>query len=760
MTIQLRSLGLEFDEDQGLRVLDQRHLPDEERWETVRSPRHLVELIVGLAIRGAPLIGVSAALGLAWFARGRGADAERIRAIAQQLKDARPTAVNLAWAIQRMLAENPRCQRDGLMRTAAAIFAEDVAMCEAMADHGSRLIADGDGILTICNTGGLATVGIGTALGVIRRAHEQGKRIHVYACETRPLLQGARLTAWELGRLGIPHTLICDGMAATLLRSGAVRSCFVGADRIAANGDFANKIGTCSLAVLARHHGIPFYTVAPTSTVDTSCPTGAQIPIEQRPADEVRGASGAFGRVRWAPEDSPTWNPAFDVTPAELLTGIVLDTGVRTELSAPPHDARSVRSLLAGSDDLRARLGGEPESWQVGEIGDGNVNLVFRIRGSSGSLLLKQAVPYLRCVGAAWPLSVERVGFEYRAFLAHRALAPSFMPEIHHYDRASASLVMEWLGTQRVMRKGMIEGMRYPRFAEHIADYMASTLWGTSDWALPAPEKKRRVADFAGNTDLCGVTEDLIFTDPYRACERNRWTAPQLDGIAADIRADSDLAVAITGLKRRFLGATEALIHGDLHTGSIMIDATSTKVIDPEFAVYGPIGFDPGLLLGNLLLSYFSQAGHATAVDDRHAYEAWILEQVEEVWSGFAKRFALRCRDGARGDLVPERLLVGRDGRALVAVIDGELRRILSEAIGFAGAEMIRRILGLAHVEDLGAISDAHRRAACELRALRLARWMLVERDSIGAIEALTSRAAAIRAESGRSRARKGAHAH
>lgn len=304
-----------------LLVLDQQHLPHAETWIECADPDHMARLILELKVRGAPLIGVAAALSLADFRKRCGSE-EAFRSAARTLREARPTAVNLAHAVDRILAKPAEAER-----IAEEIFDEDVALCEAIAVHGVPRIQDGDGILTHCNTGGLATAGIGTALGIIRRAFEAGKRIHVYADETRPLLQGGRLTAWELGRLGIPYTLICDNMAATLMRAGKIQSVFVGADRIALNGDFANKIGTYGVAVLARHHGIPFYTAAPVTTVDFKCPTGAEIPIEERHADEVRGVRGSFGSVQWAPKECAVHNPAFDMTPVELLTGLVLDTG-------------------------------------------------------------------------------------------------------------------------------------------------------------------------------------------------------------------------------------------------------------------------------------------------------------------------------------------------------------------------------------------------------------------------------------------------
>ncbi len=318
------SLGLRHD-GRTLWVLDQTQLPDAEVWLDGSKPETMVTLIQRLAVRGAPLLGVAAAASLATFAH-RGASTTEFTAACAALRAARPTAVNLMWAMDRMkAAPDPIAE-------ARAIFEEDVRLCEGMAGHGAALIQDGEGLLTHCNTGGLATAGIGTALGVIRRAHEQGKSIHVYADETRPLLQGGRLTTWELRRLGIPSTLITDSMAALLLRDGKVQRVLVGSDRVAANGDFANKVGTYGLAVQARFHGVPFHPVAPCSTVDLACPTGAAIPIEERDPAEVRG----YGSLRWAPAGMPSWNPSFDVTPADLVTSLVLDRGVfsASELSS------------------------------------------------------------------------------------------------------------------------------------------------------------------------------------------------------------------------------------------------------------------------------------------------------------------------------------------------------------------------------------------------------------------------------------------
>jgi methylthioribose-1-phosphate isomerase len=319
-----------------LGVLNQQKLPGVEEWVDVETPEQMVEIITSLKVRGAPLIGIAAVLSLAQMAE-RGEPIENIEQAAYLLRKARPTAVNLAIFIDRVLLamKTDSNVHHNILKTVEAIFYEDVDLCKAMGEAGAALIEPEERILTYCNTGSLATAGIGTALGVIKEAYRQGKNIHVYVCETRPLLQGGRLTAWELEQEEIPYTLICDNMAASLMKSGKIDRVLVGADRIAINGDFANKIGTYSLAVLAHHHKIPFHVVAPYTTIDANCPSGDAIKIEQRSPHEVRGVSGSFGTVSWSPKDAPVYNPAFDVTPASLVTSYILDKGSITAEELP-----------------------------------------------------------------------------------------------------------------------------------------------------------------------------------------------------------------------------------------------------------------------------------------------------------------------------------------------------------------------------------------------------------------------------------------
>lgn len=326
----------------AVRLLDQTRLPAAEVYVELHERAAIVEAIRMLRVRGAPAIGVAGALGLAVLAR-RAADADTefdatLEADAHALRHARPTAVNLAWAVDRVMRvgrragahDSPQARASRMHDEACRIRDEDRAMCDAIGRHGATLLHDGMRILTHCNAGALATAGIGTALAPIYVAHAAGLALHVWADETRPLLQGARLTAWELQRAGVAVTVCTDGMAAALMRAGQVDLVLVGADRIAANGDVANKIGTYGVAVAARHHGIPFVVAAPRSTIDPATPTGDAIAIEQRDPDEVRTLHG----VPLAPPTVRVHNPAFDVTPAPLVTAIVTDAGILH----PPFD--------------------------------------------------------------------------------------------------------------------------------------------------------------------------------------------------------------------------------------------------------------------------------------------------------------------------------------------------------------------------------------------------------------------------------------
>jgi methylthioribose-1-phosphate isomerase len=339
---------------EGVRFIDQTKLPLEESYVLATSYEQVADVIVTMVVRGAPAIGVSSAYGVALGAKTTQAKtlaefAPEFDRICARLAGTRPTAVNLFWAIDRMkrlFAERVTSGdtlaqvQEKLLSEAHAMYEEDIAACKAMGAFGGALLPDEGGVLTHCNAGALATCGYGTALGVIRSAVEHGKHIHVYADETRPFLQGARLTAWELMADGIPTTVICDNMAASLMRAGKIQAVVVGADRIAANGDFANKIGTYNVAILAKEHGIPFYCAAPWSTIDLATETGDAIPIEERSAVEVTHHGGK----QLTPHGVGICNPAFDVTPAKYVTAIFTERGV---LRAPYAESLREMELAA-----------------------------------------------------------------------------------------------------------------------------------------------------------------------------------------------------------------------------------------------------------------------------------------------------------------------------------------------------------------------------------------------------------------------------
>ena len=347
-------------------ILDQTLLPGVHEEKELSTLEDFIEAIRSLRVRGAPLIGITAAIGLAALARqsaAEGVSAQELRARfagwAERLAAARPTAVNLAWAVRRLRARLDAAAGDAgelaaaLAAEADAIHEEDRRMCRAIGEHAAALLAGGEAVITHCNAGSLATGGIGTALAPVYVAAEAGRRVRVFADETRPLLQGSRLTAWELSRAGIEVTVLADNMAGSLFATDPPDIAFVGSDRIAANGDVANKIGTYPLAVLAHRHGVPFYVLAPTSTVDLGSPTGGDIPIEHRDPDEVRRGFGPL----LAPEAAGVYSPAFDITPAALVTGIVTERGIHR----PPYtDSLAVAVRAAETERQRPKIQAAP----------------------------------------------------------------------------------------------------------------------------------------------------------------------------------------------------------------------------------------------------------------------------------------------------------------------------------------------------------------------------------------------------------------
>ncbi|MBP7252999.1 MAG: S-methyl-5-thioribose kinase [Alphaproteobacteria bacterium] len=392
----------------------------------------------------------------------------------------------------------------------------------------------------------------------------------------------------------------------------------------------------------------------------------------------------------------------------------------------------TVGVYLAEQPGIAAKLGGNAAQWRAREVGDGNLNLVFIVEGAAEAVVVKQALPYVRLVGESWPLPLSRAHFEHLALQEQSQWAAAYVPKIYAHDDVMALTVMEYLAPHIILRKGLVRGNEYPHMAEHLGKFLAQMLFHTSNLYLPAAVKKEKVAAYLANTAMCKISEDLIFDEPYFNAPMNRHTSPYLDSVAQSFKGDTELKRAVQEMKWRFLNHAEALLHGDLHTGSVMVTETDTRSIDPEFAFYGPMGFDVGAILANLWMAFFAQPGHASAGDDRNAYATWILLQSETVWRVFAQEFTRlaleRNANHPGGDVVHHRLSADCAALKLKALED-RLGTIWQDSLGFAACKIIRRILGLAHIEDFEAIEDLALRATCEQRALTFARDVLLHRE-------------------------------
>jgi 5-methylthioribose kinase len=394
-------------------------------------------------------------------------------------------------------------------------------------------------------------------------------------------------------------------------------------------------------------------------------------------------------------------------------------------------DITSLPRRLGGLSLLQRKVGKDASAWRVREVGDGNLNLVFIVEGTSGAVVVKQALPYVRLVGESWPLPLKRSFFEYHALTRQARRDPGMVPEIFHFDEEQAIIVMAFLSPHIILRRALIEGQRLPKVAEDLGLFLARTLFRGSDLCMDTKLRKADLALFSDNVALCDITESLVFSDPYYAAKLNRHTSPQLDSIVSELRGDRDLKVAAQRLKHIFAATPETMLHGDFHTGSVMVTSDETRVIDPEFAFYGPMAFDVGMLLANFWMSYFSQRGHE--VDGKRGeMRSYLLNVVDEIWQVFRDEFS-RLWHSERNGILYQRQLFEDQGdalgseQALVLV----LQNIWVDMLGFAGVEMHRRILGLAHNADFESIADADLRATCEAKALKLGRHLAVNRAQI-----------------------------
>jgi 5-methylthioribose kinase len=373
------------------------------------------------------------------------------------------------------------------------------------------------------------------------------------------------------------------------------------------------------------------------------------------------------------------------------------------------------------------------ERLEISEIGDGNLNLVFRVWAAADTkrtVILKQALPYLRLVGDSWPLPVDRARIEANALAVHYGLVPQHTPRVFFYDPDMYLIAMQNLNEHIVMRKGLIQGIKYPHFADHIGLFLARTLGHTSDLVLDYKTKKEQVARFI-NPELCKITEDLVFTEPYRKAERNRYHAEIEPQILA-LQADENLRVQVAQMKEKFMTQAQALVHGDLHTGSIMVNQTDTYAIDPEFAFYGPMAFDIGAVIANLLLSYASHEIRTLDPDQRADFRKYLTDSIIHLWQVFEREFQ-KIWDQVDPINMPK------------GYQQDYMLRLLQDSAGMAGCKMMRRVIGLAGVEDIRGIEDVDARSIAASLALNIAQVLLLGRDELYRIEELVEEAIASR---------------
>jgi 5-methylthioribose kinase len=407
-------------------------------------------------------------------------------------------------------------------------------------------------------------------------------------------------------------------------------------------------------------------------------------------------------------------------------------------------DETSLRRWLSELPSIAQFLGGRAHEWSIREVGDGNLNMVFLVVGPNGGVCVKQSLPYVRVVGPGWPMPLERAFYEQLHYRTTGSHVSGLAPRLQHYDPKMFAMVLELLPDHRILRQLLINGERVPAAVRQVAEYVARSTFATSVLARPFEIINPLLAAFSRNEALTRVTVDLIFTHPYMEHERNRWTSPALDDLVGSLRADSELKVAIARMGYAFLTRHEALLHGDLHTGSVMANAADTRIIDAEFALYGPVGFDLGLFVGNLLMAYFSQPGHPGLASERASFGEWILGQIIEFWNSFVSRLSLLLSTDSPGDGYPAALFSSAaDVAALAAERERWFHGLFRDTLGFAGAEIVRRIIGFAHNADFESIADPATRANLERRALLLARRLLVEPELFASVEALVAAARA-----------------
>ncbi|KRX11150.1 Protein kinase-like domain [Pseudocohnilembus persalinus] len=745
----------------GFKVLDQKKLPTAFEYITVNNAKDTFQVIREMNVRGAPFIAVVALYGLVLEVENNLQNIkttvqfkEYVKEQIEYLKQSRPTAVNLfndtdfILRFVQDLDEQLSIDKcfEQLKFQVEKIDKDYVQASDDMAQYGyqkviqdvPKIMHDKINVLTICNTGKLAVPGVGTALGLIREIHKRGKLNMVYVPETRPYLQGFRLTASEVLADEMPGTLITDSMAGFLMKQGKIDLVVIGADRVASNGDTANKIGSYSFSVLAKNHGIPFYTVLPESTIDRQCPNGSYIEIEQRPGNEMI----YLNNQQIAPLGLNTYNPAFDVTPSSNITRVITEKG-EFQFDREIQDWEQVNhESLSRHLKNTVKYFEENEELEIQEVGDGNLNLVFIVKSKKNSqkqVICKQALPYIRCVGPEWPFPLNRAYFESQALSYQFQQSPEHTPKMIHHDKKLQIITMEFLEPPYIiLRKGLINQNIYENAAKHIATFTAKTLFFSSGLHLDQYKLREKIAFWCQNTSLCGLTEQVIFLDPYYDAQYNKHS-PQIDDLAKQIKQDVVLINAVMKLRNKFISEKQALIHGDLHTGSVMVTEKNTKIIDPEFAFYGPMGFDLGALVANYFLNYFSQSSKQENLEKTKKFQTYLLDQVKQYWETFEAEFTKlwQNEENYKNSCFYPSILMQKSEQFAQNVRETFIKQLWEDMLGFVGCKIIRRILGIAHVEDMEGIQDENLKAKCERSALQFAREILVNTQKYQNIQQL-----------------------
>ncbi|MFD1693921.1 S-methyl-5-thioribose kinase [Roseibium aestuarii] len=399
-----------------------------------------------------------------------------------------------------------------------------------------------------------------------------------------------------------------------------------------------------------------------------------------------------------------------------------------------PLTAETLAPQLSKVPAIADRVGQDPQDWKVVEVGDGNLNLVFIVEGPDGTVIVKQALPYVRLVGDSWPLPLYRAFYEYHALVREAERDPGAVPQVFHFDEDQALIVMEFLSPHKILRRKLIDGEKVEGLGEFLGRFCARTAFRGSELSMKSAEKKKDVGLFAGNVDIPAITEALVFTDPYYDAKMNHHTA-ELKPVVADLRANAVLKARVQRMLMKFASNTETMVHGDLHSGSIMSTATESRVIDPEFVQYGPFGFDIGMLTANFLMAYFSQPGHRTP-QDLGAYQEWILSVIEETLKAFDAEFLFLWTTERTGMLYPASLFEDQ-GQSSEDFCRDLLNEIRQDAMAFCGIEMHRRTLSLAHNADFETLTDSAVRAPMEARNLAMGSELILRADAIRSPRAL-----------------------